>query len=223
MRVAGWCGLVGIVLSVGCGGAPQGTAGESAAGASTGGGVAGTTASAPALPVQVTVPAGTALAVTLAAAVSTETAQDGDAVEGKVAKDVSVGGRVVIPAGTVVTGAVSEAVRPGRVKGRARLAVRFTSVTLGGERLTIAGSAVVREGEATKGEDATKVGIGAGAGAVVGAILGGGKGAAKGAAVGAAGGTGVVLATRGEDVSIGTGAPVTTTLTAPITVTLSGK
>ena len=221
MKVAGWCGLVGIVASIACGGTPQGTAGEGAPGASTGTGI-GQTASAPA-PVQVTVPAGTALSIKLASTVTTETAKDGDAVEGTVARDVSVDGRVVIPAGAVVTGAVTEAVRPGRVKGRARLAVRFTSVTLGSDRQTIASSAVVREGQATKGEDATKVGIGAGAGAVVGAILGGGKGAAKGAAVGAAGGTGVVLATRGEDVAIAKGEPVSTALTAPITVTVAGR
>ena len=39
-----------------------------------------------------------------------------------------------------------------------------------------------------------------GFGAVIGAIAGGGKGAATGAAIGGAGGTGAVLATRGEDV-----------------------
>lgn len=187
MRVAGWCGLVGIVVSVACGGTPAGTAGDAAQGGAAGAGTSNAAAPAPPAPVQVAVPAGTPLSIRLGATVSTETANAGDAVEGTVAKDVSVDGRVVIPAGSVVTGAI------------------------------------VREGEATKSEDARKVGIGAGAGAVVGAILGGGKGAAKGAAVGAAGGTGVVLATRGEDVAIGKGEPVNTTLTAPITVTLPGR
>jgi len=68
------------------------------------------------------------------------------------------------------------------------------------------------------GEDATKVGIGAGAGAVVGAILGGKKGAAGGAAVGGGAGTGVVLATKGREVRLAPGADVTTQLTAPLTV-----
>ena len=63
-----------------------------------------------------------------------------------------------------------------------------------------------------------KIGIGAGAGAAIGAILGGGDGAAKGAAIGGAGGTGVVLATRGDEVRRGPGADVTTRLTAPLTV-----
>ena len=52
----------------------------------------------------------------------------------------------------------------------------------------------------------------------MGGLLGGKGGAAKGAAVGGAGGTGVVLATRGSEVHIGSGATDTTRLTAPLTV-----
>ena len=75
-----------------------------------------------------------------------------------------------------------------------------------------------RTAAATKGEDATKIGIGAGAGAVIGGPLGGKDGAAKGAAVGGGAGTGVVLATKGREVRLGPGADVTTLLTAPLTV-----
>jgi hypothetical protein len=69
-----------------------------------------------------------------------------------------------------------------------------------------------------KGEDATKIGIGAGAGAVIGGLLGGKDGAAKGAAIGGAGGTGVVLATRGKEMRLAPGADVTSQLSAPLTV-----
>jgi hypothetical protein len=71
---------------------------------------------------------------------------------------------------------------------------------------------------ATKGEDATKIGVGAGAGAVIGGILGGGDGAAIGAAIGGGAGTGVVLATKGQEMRLGPGADVSTRLTAPLTV-----
>ena len=77
---------------------------------------------------------------------------------------------------------------------------------------------ISRQAPATKGEDATKIGIGAGAGAAIGAILGGKKGAAEGAAVGGGAGTGVVLATKGKEVRLGSGADVTTQLTAPLRV-----
>ena len=71
---------------------------------------------------------------------------------------------------------------------------------------------------ATKGADATKIGIGAGAGAVIGGLLGGKDGAAKGAAIGGGAGTGVVLATKGKEMRLAPGADVTTQLSAPLTV-----
>ena len=74
---------------------------------------------------------------------------------------------------------------------------------------------------ATKGEDATKIGIGAGAGAVLGAILGGKKGAAEGGAIGGGAGTALVLATKGKEVRLAQGADVSTRLTAPLLVRVS--
>ena len=115
-------------------------------------------------------------------------------------------------------GTVTDVEQSGRVKGRARVAFRFDTLNLSGERYDIAAAPVVHEAEPTKREDATKVAIGAGAGAAIGALLGGGSGAAKGAAIGAAGGTGVVLATRGDEVRLEPGAAVTTTLSKPLTV-----
>jgi hypothetical protein len=53
---------------------------------------------------------------------------------------------------------------------------------------------------------------------VIGGIVGGGSGAAKGAAIGGAAGTGAVLATRGDEVRLAAGTPVSVKLTAPLTV-----
>jgi hypothetical protein len=98
------------------------------------------------------------------------------------------------------------------------VAYRFDALRVNDERYDIRTAPLSHRAEATKSEDATKIAVGAGAGAVVGALLGGGDGAAKGAAIGGAGGTGVVLATRGEEVRLGPGAQVTTRLTEPLTV-----
>ena len=106
----------------------------------------------------------------------------------------------------------------GRVKGRARVAYRFTSLRHQGTNYDVATDPLSHLAPATKGEDAAKIAIGAGAGAAIGAVLGGGDGAAKGAAIGGAAGTGTVLATRGEEVRVGPGAVVTARLTAPLTV-----
>jgi hypothetical protein len=75
-----------------------------------------------------------------------------------------------------------------------------------------------REAEATKGEDAKKIGIGAGAGAIVGGIIGGGKGAAIGAGVGGGAGTGAVLATKGKEVALPAGSRVTVRLEESVQV-----
>jgi hypothetical protein len=171
-------------------------------------------AAAPAAPVvrQVTLPVGTALALELTSPVSTETAQIETPVTARVRQAVVVNGVTAIPAGSTVNGEVVDVSRPGRVQGRARLGLRFTSVVVDGERYSIRTNPVMFEGEATKGEDAAKIGAGAGIGAVIGGIVGGGDGAAKGAAIGGAAGTGAVLATRGRDVELAAGSDVNATL-----------
>jgi hypothetical protein len=150
--------------------------------------------------------------------VASDTSKVEDAVRAELREAVSGGGTTVLPAGTEFAGTVTQVEQSGRVKGLARLAYRFDTLTLAGERYEVGTAPLAHEAEPTKREDATKVAIGAGAGAAIGAILGGGSGAAKGAAVGAAGGTGVVLATRGEEVRLASGTNVTTTLSAPLTV-----
>lgn len=164
---------------------------------------------------EVTLPAGTALALELTSPVSSETAQIETPVTARVRQAVVVDGVTAIPAGAVVNGEVVDVDRPGRVQGRARLGIRFTSVTVDGERQSIRTNPVTFQGEQTKGEDATKIGAGAGVGAVIGGILGGGDGAAKGAAIGGAAGTGAVLATRGKDVTLASGTNINASLASP--------
>ena len=177
-------------------------------------------APAPAAPVVrvLTIPAGTALALELTTAVSSETAQIEMPVSARLRRAVMVNGTTALPAGAVVNGEVSDVERAGRVQGRSRLALRFTSVVIDGRRESLRTDPVSFEGEATKGEDATKIGAGAGIGAAIGGILGGKSGAAKGAVIGGAAGTGAVVATRGKDVELASGADLNPTLAAPVEV-----
>ena len=167
---------------------------------------------------EVTIPAGTSLPLTLITAVASDTSRVEDPISAELTNPVTIDGREALPAGAKVTGVVARADASGRVKGRAQVALLFTSVSGGGQRYDINTELFSRQASATKGEDATKIGIGAGAGAAIGAILGGKKGAAEGAAVGGGAGTGVVLATKGDGVRLASGADVTTRLTAPLTV-----
>jgi hypothetical protein len=133
---------------------------------------------------------------------------------------VRINGVTAIPAGTPISGYVTSAQRSARVKGRAHVAFRFTSLSLDGERYRVETSRVVRQAPGTKKRDVATIAIPAGAGAVIGAIADGKKGAAIGSAVGGAGGTGVVLATRGKEVRLGRGAAVAVRLLRPLRVIL---
>jgi hypothetical protein len=171
----------------------------------------------------VTLPAGTTLSLTLASAVASDTSQPEDVVRATLRDAVMAGGDVVFPAGAELAGNVTQVERSGRVKGLARVAFRFSRLTSRSEDYEIRTDPIERVAEATKTEDATKIGIGAGAGAAIGAILGGGSGAAKGATIGAAAGTGAVLATRGEEVRLASGDAVEARLAAPLTVRVRAR
>jgi hypothetical protein len=166
----------------------------------------------------VTLPAGTTLSLSLTSSMASDTSAVEDAVTAELTRAVSVDGREVLPAGTKLAGNVTEVDDSGRVKGRAMIAFRFTSLQTGGEQYDVQTATLSHLAPATKGEDATKIGIGAGAGAVIGGLLGGKAGAAKGAAIGGGAGSGVVLATKGKEMRLAPGADVTSQLSAPLTV-----
>jgi len=168
----------------------------------------------------VTIPSGTTLPLSLTSSMASDTSTIEDSVSARLTRAVSIDGREVLPVGTTLAGSVTQVDDSGRVKGRAMIAFRFTSLQTGGRRYDVQTAARTHVAAATKGEDATKIGIGAGAGAVIGGLLGGGDGAAKGAAIGGGAGTGVVLATKGKEVRLAPGADVTSRLTAPVTVRL---
>jgi hypothetical protein len=164
------------------------------------------------------VPSGTDLVLTLETPVSSETAKPDQPVRATVAKPVVVSGMEVIPVGATVTGAVVSAERSGKVKGLASIALRFNEVVVMNTPYRISTARILREAEATKGEDAKKIGIGAGVGTAIGAIAGGKKGAAIGAGIGGGAGTGVVLATRGKEVTIPAGATLRTEITETVRI-----
>jgi hypothetical protein len=168
----------------------------------------------------VTLPAGTVLPIALESHVASDTSRPEDAVKARLRQAVVIDGVTVLPTGSAVSGHVLRAERSGRVKGRARVAMRFDTVTPNGtdDRLEIQSAAITREARSTKKQDAVKIGGGAGAGALIGGIVGGKDGAAKGAAIGGGAGTAVVLGTRGEEIRLGPGHTMSVKLTQPLTV-----
>jgi hypothetical protein len=172
---------------------------------------------------RVTIPAGTVLRLRVDRGFGSDISRVEDPVSATLTRAVVIDGRTILPAGSAAAGYVSEAVRPGKVKGRGRVAVRFTRIDPGPgfEPYRMQTRSWVAVAPATKKKDALTIGLPAAGGAVVGALVDGKKGAAIGSAVGGGAGTAVVLTTRGKDVRVGRGAVLSVRLTSPLTVNLS--
>jgi hypothetical protein len=153
--------------------------------------------------------------------VSSDTARLEDEVVARVTRDVKVGDRIAIPSGARAQGEVTVVERGGRLRDRARLGVRFTSIVLAdGTRLPIHTETVFREGDSPGRESAAKIGGGAIGGAIIGGILGGAKGAAIGSTVGAGAGGAAVMAGGRNHATLSSGSPLTVRLEDPVTVTV---
>lgn len=155
------------------------------------------------------------------APISTDKARVEDEVIARVTRDVRVGDRVAIPAGSKAHGEVTLVEKGGRLKDRARLGVRFTSIVLAdGTTVPITTETIYREGDSPTNGSAAKIGGAAIGGAILGGILGGGKGAAIGGAIGAGGGSAAVMASGPNAATLSSGSPVTIRLEEPATVTV---
>jgi hypothetical protein len=170
---------------------------------------------------ELVVAADSVIGLEIESAISTERARVEDAVVARVTRDVKVGNRVAIPAGSRANGEVTTVERGGRLKDRARLGVRFTSIVLAdGTRVPIETETIYREGDSPVNESAAKIGGGAIGGAIIGGILGGGKGAAIGSIVGAGAGSGAVAAGGRNAATLPSGTPVTVRVHEPVVVTV---
>lgn len=171
--------------------------------------------------VDLIVPADAVVGLQIETALTSERARVEDEVVAHVTRDVRVSDRVAIPAGSRVHGEVTLVERGGRVRERARLGIRFTSVVLAdGTRIPLETEAIYREGDSPSGESAAKIGGGAIGGAIIGGILGGARGAVIGGSVGAGAGSAAVLAGGRNPATLPAGTPVTVRLTKPATVTV---
>src|SRR5512138_3309521 len=186
---------------------------------------------------QFTVVPGTKIPLSMINSVSTKHAAEGDRIYLETVFPIMVDGRVIIPPGSYVAGTVTDVKRPGRVKGKGELYVRFDSLTLpngvtrdfrarmgsldgrASEELDKTEGKIKSEGN--KGGDTQRVGQTTAAGAGIGSIAGGanghwGMGAGIGAAAGAAAGLMSVLLTRGPDAVLAKGTTLEMVLDRPL-------
>ena len=174
-------------------------------------------------PIQVEVPAGTQITVTLLEPVSSQASQPGEVFQAEVALDVVVDGRVALPAGARVTGTVTEAQALRKIGGRARLALSFDAVELPSGGSAPFDAAFARVGKSETPKDAATIAGGAVAGAILGhQVDDDDEGKVVGGLVGAGVGSAIAAKTRGQEIVLPAGATLTVTLRSPTTVELPG-
>src|SRR5262249_8001240 len=174
--------------------------------------------------VDLVVSADSVLGLQMETSLTSEQARVEDEVVARVTRDVRVGDRVAIPAGSKAHGHATLVDRGGKVKDKARLGIRFTSVVLAdGTRVPLETETIYREGEGPGGESAAKIGGGAIGGAIIGGIFGGAKGAAIGGSVGAGAGTAAVMAGGRKEATFPSGTPGTGRVVKPATVTVEDQ
>jgi type IV secretion system protein VirB10 len=185
----------------------------------------------------VTVPAETHIPVSLENAINSKTAYPGQSIYCQTIFPITVDNRIVIPVGSYVKGEVTQVVKPGRIRGKAKLGIRFDSLTLPNgvteplrASLSSFGTSGKEgfnrkegkiEGPSTKGKDAGRVAQTTITGAQVGTLAGisGGhtlRGLGIGSAVGAAAGAIWVLAGRGKQIYLPPGTSLELQLGAPL-------
>jgi type IV secretion system protein VirB10 len=182
------------------------------------------------------IPQGTHVLLRMENSVNTRTAKEGDFVYLRTAFPIANSGEIAVPAGSYVQGVVAEAKQSGRVKGRAQLAIRLETLTLGSGKVykfsphlssvdagetgqKVEGAENTVEQAPGKGQDAGRIAILAGSGAALGGIADRSwKGAGIGAGVGSAVGLATVLLTRGKEVELRQGSTLDVVFDRPVSL-----
>ena len=184
------------------------------------------------------VPAETTIPLILQNTINTKSAFAGEAIYCESIYPITVGNRIVIPKGSSVRGSVTQVLRPGKVKGKALIGLRFDQLILPNGttvplRAVLSGFGSMSSetfdpkegkigGAGSKGEDVGKIAQTTVSGAELGTLVGWGQGHSLeglgiGSAAGAAAGVIWVLASRGKDIVMPYGTSLELKLTQPVT------
>jgi hypothetical protein len=168
----------------------------------------------------VTIPQGTLLQLRTSEAVGTKKAKDGEPVQFTVIRDVAVGGVLALPKGATVHGVVTEVkkVGAGDLGGSSVLALKLTSLDLGGQSYPLDSDQFKVKGPSKTGQTVGNAVGGGILGTIIGCAVGRGFGCAVGAGAGVAAGVGASAASPGPQVWIPAEALVTFHLNTPLTV-----
>ena len=158
---------------------------------------------APIVPANVSIPAGTELAIRVDQRISVKGSRAGDRFTGELVAPVTASDNsVIVPKGTPVDGVVDVSHKRGHFKGASLLELRLTALTLNGTKypLTTRDMAERKKGKGRR--SAAFIGGGSGLGMLVGGVATGGVGLVVGGLVGGGAGTAVAGLTGNRDLVI---------------------
>ncbi|MEZ2347970.1 hypothetical protein [Terriglobus sp. RCC_193] len=144
------------------------------------------------IPADITIPAGTTLAIRINQRIDVKHARIGDRFTGDLSESVTRDGKVILPRGTDVRGVIDAAHRRGHFKGRSILELRLTSIMHDGKAYPVQTADFVASKKGKGKRTAGWIGGTAGAGMLIGGIASGGVGLLAGGLAG--GGLGTVIA-----------------------------
>lgn len=179
----------------------------------------------PALPMNLTLPAGAWLNVRVDQGLSSDHNKAGDIWTATLMQPVIVDGRVLAQRGQIVGGTVAEAQKAGHGKKDSRLALDLNQLTLADGRQVRVQSRLIEfhAPPAMRGREAAAVGTTVATGALVGGAVGGGSGAGIGAAGGVVASTVGILLTRGKPTVVYPESQLTFRLEAPFTFAVNNE
>ena len=157
----------------------------------------------PPVPVNTTIPAGTALTIRIDQRINVKTSRAGDTFTGEVVDPVLASDNsTVVPKGATVGGVVVVSHRRGHFKGRSLLELRLTSLTVNGTQYPLTSRDMAESKKGKGRRSAAMIGGGTGLGMLVGGVATGGVGLVVGGLVGAGGGTALAGLTGNRDLNI---------------------
>jgi len=166
------------------------------------------------------IPSGSSIDVTLDTQLTSETASVGNAWTGSMRSASVLDGHNVIPAGSPVSGTVTS-VKPAHKGDRAMLDLGLSSITVGDRSYHVRGSMESIIAGSTRARNLGAIGAATAAGAIIGHAVGGtGKGTIIGAVVGGGAAAGAVSQTKGWQVVLKQGTPLTFTTNEAVAVRL---
>jgi len=190
----------------------------------------------PAQAPELLVPAGTVMPIVLNTYLNTKNTQAGDVFYADSTYPIWIQQRLVVPRGSIIKGTVTEVIKPGKISGKGKIALRFDTILLpngverglvaslhgthgpGSEKIDRKTETVEQGGSGNKGAAAGTIVGTAGEGAIIGGLSSGSgaSGALIGAGAGAAAGTVITLLSRNRNLVLDPGFQMDLQLMQPL-------